>query len=1203
MPNQRLPHTNTANHRQGSVLRKTGLYLRVVFLFLVLLAVGPNPHSVYAQEGSGPSGKIEGNGLTLEWQISGVDVGQHFFADGAWQAKGTVTSGTVHFSGVMRASVDKGFYTNSGMVAYISLPWSQNKKEVTWNGELSDANGLSHELPFDLSLEVPPGTAVVLAASVNKVGGVADILGVSFSFDPMLQTPAPQAAQAASTCTATLTPNGDMTPGREIYFNAHVADGNGSPLSPLNETWYYNDVGSTNGNMQWDGKAATVEYQYLCPLDGQTKSVKYDIPPYQGSQVTSPLPPADVGGGWMVIVGGLAAVGAAALAAIVGGVVLISSSSKKSLKNSVDKPRYILQLSARILEVKAGQNASLGIEAWRITPQGGYVPAPEAWIQLSMPPSPSALVVTPQIGQGTLTCIFSIPKPIVCDRVLVTISASANGIQTTSQVEVRVVPIYELLANWQGPLQRPQSGGPGVWAWAMIKATPPDPQSPLDLLTSQIAFRVQGPNSALIQPQPLRPVIKDGYAWVQVFAAVLAPGAALQAGNPALVAHCMAGPQPLEARLEIKLNPDLSLDAWVNGKKETPALYQRGSETPGWEFADIITYFHAPGEENTPAHPSFRYGFEPCPIEVDPPVLEIKEFFSHAPDQYTLRVRLVDGVDLEQFFGKTLTEQGGKIFVTITACGENGKKFQTQVSYRLQPSVAFMVCSHDGTLSTFGGHDYGRLKLPPLELIANGKDCLPLAGFFIRSDQNLSPEEAYAARLDLGEVTGAHWVDRQDAAEFGPPQIDAANTRDGVKAFRVQSARPVQAKPDRLNTNHRFVLEVNLNPDSASLYRLESNSVEVSIQAQYPNLFLWVVPGQYRDTSSAFAYLEALPSHEPLVDEDLSLTVLNPPGMSLTLEHGPAVQKTIEFVSGKTPADLTTGAAFWSLRYAGMSWDTLPQAKFKVSCSHLDSLGQAAYSVAQEIDVHQNVLSLLAALVDDPGLKNELNNPFWDTPYRSGLDKSLPVVDPLPRDARGPAWNIMQHFDDKAPFVCYRMRNTLIEFLMKRSRIHAGGYASDSVARMQTMNGIEFDLYAMRPLHVWAGIFLSGTGRYDNYRALDPWWRQSWPEEMKDPQNLMNKWNEKMMLGKISAVSGGMAEVVASALGCGLSKALETVQGWLGGSADRVNLVPGWTAPSGGVIHDISFTSDSDLTLPDGEIPGGKPTWYRELIDEIRNEV
>ncbi len=123
--------------------------------------------------GSGQSGRQELNGMVFEWSISGADVGDLTRGE----ASGTITSSTVRISGKMSAGVTPGAYTESSMSAYIVVSGG-TPQEVKWHGELSDAKGLTHELPFDLSVDVPAGATVQMAASVNMVGGVADVLGI-----------------------------------------------------------------------------------------------------------------------------------------------------------------------------------------------------------------------------------------------------------------------------------------------------------------------------------------------------------------------------------------------------------------------------------------------------------------------------------------------------------------------------------------------------------------------------------------------------------------------------------------------------------------------------------------------------------------------------------------------------------------------------------------------------------------------------------------------------------------------------------------------------------------------------------------------------------------------------------------------------------------------------------------------------------------
>ena len=133
---------------------------------------------------SANSGRLSGEGLELIWNVSGAEVGERFLADRTWQAKGVITGQSVRFWGVLRASVPPRLTTDSGMQAYISGPMGAGKKEAKWNGGLGAPSPASHEMPFDLTFDAAAGQPVMVVASVNKVGGAADLLAISFQFMP-----------------------------------------------------------------------------------------------------------------------------------------------------------------------------------------------------------------------------------------------------------------------------------------------------------------------------------------------------------------------------------------------------------------------------------------------------------------------------------------------------------------------------------------------------------------------------------------------------------------------------------------------------------------------------------------------------------------------------------------------------------------------------------------------------------------------------------------------------------------------------------------------------------------------------------------------------------------------------------------------------------------------------------------------------------
>ena len=113
------------------------LLTTVAALTLVPIAVGL---WIYILTRSDP---IKLNGMVFEWSISGADVGDLTRGE----ASGTITSSTVRISGKMSAGVTPGASSGSSMSAYIVVAGG-TPQEVKWNGELSDAKGLTHEMPF-----------------------------------------------------------------------------------------------------------------------------------------------------------------------------------------------------------------------------------------------------------------------------------------------------------------------------------------------------------------------------------------------------------------------------------------------------------------------------------------------------------------------------------------------------------------------------------------------------------------------------------------------------------------------------------------------------------------------------------------------------------------------------------------------------------------------------------------------------------------------------------------------------------------------------------------------------------------------------------------------------------------------------------------------------------------------------------------------
>ena len=127
---------------------------------------------------------------------------------------------------------------------------------------------------------------------------------------------------AAKTCSAAIVLPDKMEAGKEFTPLAEVVDmAAGTAVIPQDEKWYLNGTLSALP-MTWDGKAAEVKYEYLCPLDNQVLGAQKEIPPAAG-------------GNFILVVGGLAAVAAAGLAAAGAGAVALKGASQKEMPETL----------------------------------------------------------------------------------------------------------------------------------------------------------------------------------------------------------------------------------------------------------------------------------------------------------------------------------------------------------------------------------------------------------------------------------------------------------------------------------------------------------------------------------------------------------------------------------------------------------------------------------------------------------------------------------------------------------------------------------------------------------------------------------------------------------------------------------------------------------------------------------------------------
>jgi hypothetical protein len=1039
--------------------------------------------------------------------------------------------------------------SNGGTVvkSYDSGPADSTTSECSWSFA-SDAKSLKPGETLEVTLTVKSsitGLRSNISASGQDSMEFIDFTGNATSVSDSYSINGQQTSTAQGTGSASFVVQPGWTGAakpatRDMHFQCMVA-----AVGLVDTTWHYVWV---------EGAAADAT-----PTPLETPEGVFVPAPGAGVKLANLLTAAGVSA---IVIGAILAAAGLLVLILTGG----NKGGKPTPKPTGPKPpapeppkiRYALRASANSVDVYPGQPASVTFNAWRIMPDGASVPAIEAEIQVRVPESPAGLVAAPPSGMCSLTCGFSAPDPQAVATLHVLASALVGGrVMAQSGVQVCVLPSYALELKWEDPQQPAlQVEGKAGRAWARVSATPPDPDNAPDVLAGKINVSVQGPNSDWIR-QPLNPLVEYEKQWNAIAAFRPEASAELQPGNPALVAEFSAGRQQLFARLAIQLDQKLVLGAWVHGKKAADAFYQRKQDPPEWDFAEITAYFHAPDHDEKIVHPPFNLPDGPS-FEAVPPILELRDHYESGdePSKHVLKLALKDGTDLESTFAGVPSGQR-EIKVRVFAVDERGQEYADSISYRFRPTATFCVFAYkDDAANSELHHQYRGIEFPEeMELVANGDDCLELAGYFMATDEFAKNGPNPDQRLNIGEVSGVDWRSPQDAAELGAPQPEAANTRDDFLCFKLQSKSLLESTPARLEAEHVLVFKLGLRSDVPVQYSLESESAEVKIEIQYLRLRLWVVPGARRHSSAAVGYLDLQPSRQPLGKQEVFISIGAPGSMSLDLDGSPAVHQTLD-QGTDNPAG--AGSALWALRYCGITWANMPAAEFEVRIG-LEDPPEARWQAGLTINVGANLRGLLSSLSEaaTPGsgalLATRLNNPSRIALDAAALKDPLNMSGPIPEVLRdcmeGPIWNMTHVLASDPPFVCTAMRNAIIEWLLKRRFFELGEPVQAAVSRMQSMNGLDFGHYAIVPAHVWAGIFPAGARRFEEYRAIDPWWAQKWNPAWKEPDQLLTQNDEELRAAAFVQVNRQLAlGLVNVTPALALSGALKAVEAWLNGA-------------------------------------------------------
>lgn len=521
-------------------------------------------------------------------------------------------------------------------------------------------------------------------------------------------------------------------------------------------------------------------------------------------------------------------------------------------------------------------------------------------------------------------------------------------------------------------------------------------------------------------------------------------------------------------RAELRVQGGPGLEAWVLRGKEARVTWHADSRE--WVFPEIVGYFH--GGDQVPVAPPFRWYFPEPRVSGSPDLLEVREVYLHdeRTQAWTVRVGLRPGVDLLE--DRALVEwlhRDGRLAVTVHVEAHDGRRFQAEVAYRLVPGFELRAWSFEDSWQRPSGHVYRNLSLAPDEVAADGCDELRLAVGLCRTDDLRKPPLAFPVadlsglRLEGSEKEGF----LLQAQPRSPEEPHLATLR---------SREPLLLTPARRAGTLHLALACGARRPGAENCALPTGAVH-PLRPLFLFLKLWIYPGRLPGTSEACAFVALPPRPDrALLGVPLRLRVEALGSGSLQRE-GPEEAATDG--RGLTPT--------WTLRYAGLDWENVREARFRVLCGV--SGGREARALT--VDVGANAEALVADLHgarDALALRN-----------RDLLEGRASLVPPL---LRGPLVNLV-HAANPARFQGYicadyasRLRNWFLGRRFGPDVAGADPHRQLDVDACFAMNGLEAQEYSIRMLlhftHHFAGVYLAGTGAADDPRFVDPWWSQNW---------------------------------------------------------------------------------------------------------------
>ncbi len=752
---------------------------------------------------------------------------------------------------------------------------------------------------------------------------------------------------------------------------------------------------------------------------------------------------------------------------------------------------------------------------------------------------------TPGFAQGLGTAAGVIATVLVNGAAITTLVLSPRQPVTKADgtTEEPTEPPKEYFLNIQSQDSRTMLKPDGKdQLWVFVQVTCSDSKVDCTGLTAGVSFQATGPNAAWLQLTGEG--MNSGYKAVCLMAAPPSPADLPQPGGAAVMAGVSIEGKPVYGSLGLQIDDQVVFALAAGGSAH--GRFDRKEKV--WRFPQVCAYFHTP-DSDQPVKPMFQYGFVDPPLTTEPANLLTVEK-SYSQDEGLTWDFYVKGDNLgafEEAFGPNLDKNGGKFDVIVSVVDDKQKTWTAKLTMTVAPEVVMMLYGFEQDSRVRAEErTYKDVEFAEFEFLSDGVDELTVAALFVRSDkieEGRDPSDYVSEAEDfvrVDEVSLGGTGKDQFAVEGDVPKGDAVGPQT-IYEFKIKALKPLLALPQ--NTGLKLNLSVRASLTGAASKQYATTDVRGSRALDQRPLMmkLMVAPSNRKGVSDAYVWTgtsSGTPKALPQTDVEVEVVNLGDGSAQLTVD-GPSEKQTNR-----------EGIAMFPLRYSGLQWKTVGQARFKVRAGIKGPDGPPEKATYFEIDVNANGSKYIDALCSSAD-SLRLNNPRWATDKRSILGLAGAMM--WPDSMTGPLNNILcagkdlgnwaiqkgggagTYFDTSPyePYVCREMRDRIVGFSIGRK------FSPDAETAL-SMNGLDFDTYEIAPIHVYAGVNLAGTE--DPY-FIDPWWDQCFN---KDKVVLTYTTEVVKLSAAVTLVlTVGAAAMVACGKAASLAAAATLIKTWL----------------------------------------------------------